>query len=68
VKGLLELSVMVGALAGAVAYVCAYDRARLSMPQRQARRLALAATPGPVVFYLALGTVIAFAVPYFVRS
>jgi 3-methyladenine DNA glycosylase Mpg len=66
--GLLELSMMVGALAGVVAYVCAYDRARLSMPQRQARRLALAATPGPVVFYLSLGTVIAFAVPYFVRS
>ena len=65
--GFLELSLMVGLLAGAVAYVMAYDRARLSMPSRQARRSALAATPGPVVFYIGLGTVISFAVPYLVE-
>ncbi|HEX3613705.1 MAG TPA: hypothetical protein VHU88_18595 [Sporichthyaceae bacterium] len=66
-RGLIELSLMVAVLAGAVAYVCAYDRARLSMPQRQARKAALAATPGPIIFYLALGAVVSFAVPYFVE-
>jgi hypothetical protein len=37
------------------------------MPQRQARKAALAATPGPIIFYLALGAVVSFAVPYFVE-
>ena len=65
--GFLELSLLVTVLAGTVAYVLAYDRARLSMPARQARRCALGATPGPVVFYLGLSAVIVFAVPYFVQ-
>ena len=64
----LELSVIGALLAGIVAFVCAYERACLTGSRRQARRLALQATPGPIVYFLALGAVISFALPYIVSK
>jgi hypothetical protein len=66
-KSLVGLSVAFGLLAASVSYIFAYDRARLTGSRRQARRLALNATPGPFLFYLVLGLVVSFAVPYFIE-
>jgi len=66
-KSLVALSVACGLLAASLCYVFAYDRARLTGSRRQARRQALNATPGPFLFYLMLGLLISFALPYFLR-
>jgi hypothetical protein len=64
---LFELSVVAGVVAGIVAFVCAYERACLTGSRRQAKKIALQATPGPFFFYLVLGVVISLTLPYVIN-
>lgn len=65
---LLALSALAGCLAGASAYVIAYEHAFSSKGRRAARRLALRAVPGPFVYFVCLGLVVSFLLPILVRN
>jgi len=64
---LLALSFIAACIAGVVSYIVAYDRAWSSGSRHQARKLALRATPGPIVYYLVLGVLVSVIAPHFVN-
>ncbi len=60
---LLTLIVGVAAVAGAASYLSAYAQIAHSHVAADARRRALAAVPGPFVFYSLLGVLLRVAAP-----
>lgn len=65
---LFVLSGLCGCVAGVAAYVVAYEHAFMSQGRHGARRLALRAIPGPFVYFVCLGLVISFVLPYLARQ
>lgn len=56
--------VIIGAaLAGAASYLSAYSQLSHAYVRKEARRRALGAVPGPMVFYAVLGGILTFAAP-----
>lgn len=64
---LFALSGLCGCVAGIAAYVVAYEHAFMSVGRREARRLAMRAMPGPFAYFLCLGLILSFLLPYLAR-
>ncbi len=64
---LIVVTLMSSAIAGLAAYILAYDRACQCGHRGEAGRWALRAIPGPSLFFLGLGAVLAVAMPIFFR-
>ena len=58
----------VAALGGLASYLFAYHQLSHRVVPAEARRRALAAVPGPVVFYALLGLVVSLATPMVIVS
>jgi len=66
--GLLPILACVALVAGVFSYVSAYHQLAHAYIARQARRQALAATVGPVVFYGFLAVVLFMGVPLMLHA
>lgn len=66
-SGLLPVLLIVALLAGAFSYLSAYHQLAHACVAREARRRALGATVGPVVFYGFLTAVLFMGVPLMLR-
>ena len=60
---LIGVIAAVAALGGLVSYLIAYHQLSRRVVPAEARRRALAAVPGPVVFYAVLGLAVSLAAP-----
>lgn len=65
---LFALSGLCGCVAGLAAYVVAYEHAFMSSGRREARRQALRAMPGPFVYFVCLGLILSFLLPFLARQ
>jgi hypothetical protein len=65
---LVALSCVCACVAGFAAWACAYDRAFPVMGRNEARRLALRAIPGPFSYFLVLGLIVSFLLPWLVKQ
>ncbi len=61
---LFALSLISGFVAGMAAYVVAYEHAFMSAGRREARRIAWRAVPGPAGYFMGLGLVLSFLLPF----
>jgi hypothetical protein len=64
---LIGVTLTSSAIAGLAAYIMAYDKACNCGHRGEAGRWALRAIPGPSLFFLGLGTVLAIALPILFR-
>ena len=55
-------------LAGICAFVIAYERVARTHSPRDARRCAMRAVPGPVLFFTGLGITLSYIVPTLLHS
>ena len=67
-KPLIVVVAAVAALGGLVSYLIAYHQLSRRVLPAEARRRALAAVPGPVVFYALLGLAVRLATPLVIVS
>jgi hypothetical protein len=65
---LIVVIAAVAALGGLASYLFAYHQLSRRVVAAEARRRALAAVPGPVVFYALLGLVVRLAGPIMIRA